>query len=239
MPARILFVDDSATIRMLYQHMLHKEGFEVTLACDGQEALQHLKPGHGFHLVISDLRMPGLDGLGLVSTIREQPSLRLLPVLILTGSNDRDDLMKNLRAGVSDYFQKSGDILEFIIRVRNLTRVGQLQEELERISQTDALTQLYNRRFAVQVLETEHGRSQRYARPLSVALFDIDHFKRFNDTWGHQAGDDILVQIARLTQDCARDSDRVARWGGEEFLIVLPETPLHAAAVLATQRLHL
>ncbi len=230
MPGRILLVDDSATVRVLYQHLLAREGFEVILANNGVEAIEVLRKEKSIHLVISDLRMPGMDGLGLVSTIRAMPRLQLLPVLMLTQSEERGDLMRNLQAGVSDYVRKSGDVIEFIARVKNLARVGHLQLELERISQTDSLTGVFNRRHAMQRLQEEIHRSARDARPFSIALLDIDFFKCINDTWGHRAGDDVLMVLTEMMVAHARDGDCLVRWGGEEFLLLLPGTTLKDAS---------
>lgn len=230
MPLRILLVDDSATVRLRYRATLEADGYEVVTASDGTEAMGMLDEDHGFHLVITDLEMPGLDGHDLIQSIRSSERMRLLPVLMLTASSDRTDLLTNLRAGASDFVRKAGDTCEFLARVENLARVGQLQDELERASRTDALTGLSNRRHGMAELERQVAASQTSGLPLSVALLDIDHFKHFNDTYGHAAGDEVLIAVAELLRSSTRKSDCVVRWGGEEFLVVLPGLPRSGAA---------
>lgn len=231
MSLRILLVDDSATVRLRYQVTLEADGYEVVTAGDGSEAMAKLDEDHGFHLVITDLNMPGLDGHDLIQSIRSSNRMRLLPVLMLTASSDRADLLTNLRAGASDFFRKAGDTSEFLARVENLARVGQLQDELERASRTDALTGLSNRRHGMAELDRQVAASQATGTALSVALLDIDHFKRFNDTYGHAAGDEVLIAVAELLRSSTRQSDCVVRWGGEEFLVVLPGLPRSGAAM--------
>jgi len=232
--ARILLVDDQPAQRKEYERRLVKEGLHVDTAGSGREAIDRLGPEHRYHLVISDLNMPNSDvsGLDLVRHIRSTVRLSMLPVLVFTSSDSQEDVNVNLQAGASDYVVKNRNHEEFIARVRNLARNGQLQEELERVSRTDALTQLSNRRHGTQRLEEEMNRSRRYGRGLAVAIMDVDHFKKVNDTHGHQAGDEVLVTVAQQLQDASRTSDCVIRWGGEEFLIVLPETRLRDAARL-------
>jgi len=165
----------------------------------------------------------------------------MLPVLMLTGSTDQQDLLDNLDAGVSDYVVKTHKgRAEFLARVRNLVKFKMLQDELERASQTDALTGLFNRRYGVDRLEEEISRARRYDRDLSVALIDLDHFKRVNDTYGHHAGDEVLVTVSTALGRVSRESDCVMRWGGEEFLFVFPETNLaEAAGIVERFRRHL
>ncbi len=229
-PARILLVDDQRQIRFANEAILRKAGFEVESHSDAQSALDRLAPEHGVHLVISDLMMPGIDGLEFVSRLRLMPHNGLLPVLMLTGSTNRDDVVNSLSAGANDYVAKDGDHREFLARVRSHARTGMLQEQLDRASRTDELTQLFNRRYGTQRLEDEMSRSRRYDRALAVSLLDIDYFKKVNDTHGHQAGDEVLVEVAARLSAVSRDSDCVIRWGGEEFLVLFPETEIHEAA---------
>ena len=182
MTARILLVDDSPLVRMRYRLILEKEGFEVVQAADGQEALDALGSGHGVHLVVTDLHMPGMDGNDLVTLIRQSPPLALLPVLMLTGASDQERIIENLSAGASDYVVKGRDAREFMARVKNLARVGQLQEELVRVSTTDELTGAFCRRYGSTLLGEEEERRRSSGSCTAVGLVDIDHFKSFNDT---------------------------------------------------------
>ena len=228
--ARILLVDDVPSVRYRYEMLLRNEGFEVDTASLAEEALEMLHGDRRYHLVISDLIMPGIGGLALVREIRETPRLEMLPVLVFTGSREKEDVVSNLQAGASDYVAKNCDPVEFFARVRNLARTGVLQESLDKASRTDELTQLANRRHGTERLDEEVARSRRYDRDLAVALLDIDHFKKVNDTHGHQAGDEVLIAVSNHLESASRDSDCAIRWGGEEFLLVFPETSLDEAA---------
>jgi len=227
--ARILFVDDSEFTCRHYGTRLGKAGYEVETVRDAQSALKLLTPDHGFHLVISDLMMPGIDGLDFVARLRKMPHNRMLPVLMLTAA-ERNDVVASLKAGANDYVTKDGDAHELLARVKSHSHTGILQEQLDRLSRTDELTELFNRRHGTQRLDEEIFRSQRYERGLAVCLMDIDHFKKVNDTHGHQAGDDVLVEVARRLAEMSRESDCVIRWGGEEFLVLFPETDMDKAA---------
>jgi len=229
--ARILIVDDERTIRFAYEKLLQKDGFEVVALPDAETALERLGPGHGFHLVISDLMMPGVDGLRFVARLREMPHNVLLPVLMLTGSTESDDVVASLEAGANDYVSKERrQEMEFLARVRSHARTGMLQEQLDKVSRTDELTGLANRRHGSQRLKEEIARTVRYGHGLAVCLLDVDHFKKVNDSHGHQAGDEVLVEVARRLRAVTRDSDCVIRWGGEEFLVVFPETDVPEAS---------
>jgi len=235
--ARILFVDDSLPMRLRYEALLRQHGFAVETTGDASWALQLLTPpDHGFHLVISDLYMPEMDGRALVEGLRKLPHNKMLPVLVLTGSPDWEDVVPSLEAGASDYVLKERQEHdpqwqgELLARVKNHAQTGLLAEQLDRMSRTDGLTDLFNRRHGTQRLDEEIFRSRRYGRGLAVCLMDIDHFKKVNDTHGHQAGDDVLVEVARRLAEMSRESDCVIRWGGEEFLVLFPETEMEEAA---------
>lgn len=236
----ILLVDDTPTVRFKYEVLLKKAGFDVDSANGAHQALSMLTPDHDYDLVITDLKMPEMDGFGLVKEIRDNPRMHMLPVLMLTGSDDEQDLLTNLDGGVSDYLLKSCGVPELLARVRNLVRMKVLQDELTIASQTDALTHLANRRFGVGRLAEEIERARRYDRSLSVVLIDIDHFKKVNDTLGHQAGDEVLVSVSDELRNTLRKSDCAIRWGGEEFLFVFPETDgMEAAGIVNRLRSHL
>jgi len=238
--ARILLVDDDRQSRTKYVRLIEKKGFDVVAVSSAKEVLEKLAPGHGIHLLVSDLNMPEISGLDLVRELRRTPRLELLPVLMLTGSEEREDVIVSLEAGATDYVGKDCDNMEFLARVASHAHTGMLQEQLDKVSRTDELTQLFNRRHGTQRLTEEMNRSVRYGRGISVALLDVDYFKKVNDTHGHQAGDEVLVAVSdRLTQ-ATRDSDCVIRWGGEEFLVVFPETSLdEAAGIVERFRAHL
>ncbi len=236
MHPQILIVDDSRLVRARYRSLLEQHGYMVCCAADGHSALAVVEANPELVLVVTDLHMPRMDGRALVSAIRTLPGRQLLPVLMLTSSERKDDLLANLQAGVSDFVNKGGDVTEFLARVANLARIGALQHELERVSRTDGLTGLANRRHASSCLRIAVNASTREAQPLSVCLLDVDHFKRFNDTWGHETGDQVLIEVAKAVAEAARrPTDVVARWGGEEFLVILPGCPLHEATARIEQ----
>jgi diguanylate cyclase (GGDEF)-like protein len=238
-PARILLVDDTPTVRYKYEILLRREEYEVDGASGGREALELLGE-NAYDVVVSDLMMPDMDGSELLSAIRADSDLKMLPVLMLTGSDDEQDVVDNLGAGASDYVLKTCKAAELLARVKNLVTMKRLQDDLRRAGETDMLTELANRRFGVDRLTDEIDRSRRYGSALSVALIDIDHFKRVNDALGHSAGDEVLVAVAAELQSVSRQSDCIIRWGGEEFLFVFPETTTEdAAAIVERFRAHL
>lgn len=240
MSARIVLVDDTPTVRYKYEILLRREGYEVDAATGAREALRLLGDGLSHDLVVSDLKMPEMDGSELLAAIRAESALQRLPVLMLTGSDDEQDVLDNLGAGASDYVLKTCSPREFLARVKNLVTMKRLQDELKRASETDVLTNLSNRRFGVDRLSEEIVRSRRYGRDLSVALLDLDHFKRINDTLGHQAGDEVLVAVSEELRAVSRQTDCIIRWGGEEFLFVFPETSGEdAARIVERFRSHL
>ncbi|RKY21759.1 MAG: diguanylate cyclase response regulator [Planctomycetota bacterium] len=240
MSARILLVDDTPTVRYRYEILLRREGYEVDAACSAREALKILGDGSAHDLVVSDLRMPEMDGTELLVAIRSAPALQMLPLLMLTGSDEEQDVVRALELGAQDYVRKSCKPSELLARVKVLVHMKYLQDELVYAGETDMLTKLSNRRFGVKRLTDEIARSRRYERKLAVAIIDIDHFKRVNDALGHQAGDDVLVAVASELSRVSRESDCIIRWGGEEFLFVFPETSCDkAAGIVERFRQHL
>ena len=232
MSIRVLVVDDSATIRHTVNKLLTGEGMEVVLARNGMEAITLLRSDARFDVVVSDLRMPGVDGHTLVSTLQHAEEFVSLPVVILTSSTEHDDHVRNLEAGASAFILKPWDDAVLLATVRRLAKQRHRAVALERDSRTDALTGLFNRRYGEQRLEQELEKFARYGRSFTVALVDIDHFKRINDTLGHPAGDEVLRRVAAELRRASRASDLVIRWGGEEFLFAFPETGLAQAGAI-------
>ncbi len=224
-----------------------EDGIEVMAeAKDGQEALsmcRELRPD----LVLMDVRMPVMDGLEACRLIKEEPETRDIPVIFLSALDDTETKISGLSLGANDYISKPFRVEELLARVgvairlkRERDRLRQRAEELRRsaevaseLSMTDALTGLLNRYGLQRALQRELAEARRYGRPLSCLLIDIDHFKAVNDTYGHAAGDAALQQAARVIAESVRGSDVVCRYGGEEFLVLAPETGLEGAASLA------
>ncbi len=244
MATSILIIDDSDTIReQIIQTLMRFGVFDRYLeAGDGIEAFKTLL-GTQVDLVLCDLEMPRMDGFKFLAMVKTREELRDIPIIMLTGREDRELKIRGLEQGACDYVTKPFDPGELMARVKVQLKIKMLQDELKksndllkRLSNTDHLTQLYNRRYMMEVLEREFQRSQRKASPISMVIMDIDHFKRVNDQYGHQNGDLVLSTIARLAREDRRSYDVAVRYGGEEFVLVLPETS-HDEATMVAERL--
>jgi len=228
---RVLVVDDSATVRHRLCADLNQRGIETDTARNGQEAQDKLEADHGFDVVITDLKMPGIvDGERLIDTLKKNPAMESLPVIVVTAFNEREVQLANLKHGAVAVFGKPWDPDLLAVTVTNCATWKTREQRFAGESRTDALTGLGNRRYGLERLNEEIALCNRHRRLLSVAILDIDHFKRVNDTHGHSGGDDVLRHVAQLLRSASRSSDVLARWGGEEFLFVFPDTDLADAA---------
>lgn len=241
MSATLLIIDDSPTMRQQIISTLKKvDLFDRFLEADnGLDGFKVLL-GNPVDVVLCDLEMPGMDGLKFLALHNAREELRDVPVIILTGSENREQKVKGLEQGASDYVVKPFDQGELIARVKVQLKIKRLQDDLkaqnrrfEELSNTDPLTQLANRRFLMNVFEKEFLRSERHKHPLSLIMADIDHFKKINDTYGHQQGDLVLKAVADVMRGQLREYDLAARFGGEEFALILPETGLLQATQVA------
>jgi diguanylate cyclase (GGDEF)-like protein len=246
---RALIADDDPITRAILVKALKAFSMDVTVATDGNEAWEALSTGPAPEIAIIDWMMPGMDGIELCRRVREYPALAGIYVILLTGRGSRMDLVAGLDAGADDYMVKPIDTeelrarLQVGIRVANLQgrladRVTELQgarDHLARLVSTDALTNLYSRRWWFELAATEFSRGRRYDRAFSVMIIDLDFFKQVNDNFGHDAGDKLLRSFADMLQEECRQSDIIGRLGGEEFAIVVPETPVGAAQSIATR----
>jgi two-component system cell cycle response regulator len=227
----ILVVDDDVVSRRVVQKHLEKSGFDVVTAANGQNALD-LFDRQFFPIVLTDWMMPGIDGPQLCRLIREKKTDGYVFIILITARDSKTDIVSGLESGADDYLTKPIHPAEMVARVNTGIRILKLEqslkkanEEIRLLSITDPLTGCFNRGYLNERLGYEIKRSQRYNHPLSVILADIDHFKRVNDTYGHQAGDEVLKVFAHcIQQEIRKKIDWVVRYGGEEFLIVLPET---------------
>jgi two-component system cell cycle response regulator len=238
-PGVVLVVEDSDVVRAIITRYLTEAGHVVLVAEDGEQALALCRAERP-EIVLLNQEMPVLDGRQTLLRMKAEPGLEEIPVIFVTGRSSRDDMIAGLRMGAHDYLCKPFDPPELIARVSAALRVARLQqqlvrrnEELDALSRTDALTGLHNRRHAEEVLAAECARAQRYHRPIGVFMIDVDHFKAINDRFGHAGGDEVLRAIARRLLVAVRQQDIAARWGGEEFLVVLPETGSAGAAAAA------
>jgi two-component system cell cycle response regulator len=239
-PLSILLVEDEPISRLMTSRQLSRAGFEVEVATNGSEALAAFQKRF-FPILLTDWDMPEMDGLALCKALRAMPLEGYVYTILLTAREGKAHVIEGLAAGADDYLTKPPDDNELRARLNTGRRILKLERSLRAANQqihllsiTDALTEIFNRRHLMERLPQEIIRSHRYARPLSVVLCDIDYFKRVNDTYGHQAGDEVLKGFAKLMREMTRKSiDWVARYGGEEFVVVLPETPFEAALAFA------
>jgi two-component system, cell cycle response regulator len=181
-----------------------------------------------------------MDGVSLANRLKQTPQLKSRYVVMLTGEDDQADKIEGLDLGADDYMTKPFHMPELIARIRAGLRIVALQNELidanrrlAQLSITDGLTNLYNHRHFQDELAKHFTESMRYDRPLSLALIDIDFFKKVNDTWGHAVGDLVLKNVAAIFGDSIRHSDLAARYGGEEFGVIMPETEMEQAITFA------
>ncbi len=230
--ARVLLVEDSSLQRKILAGYLAGEGIEVITAADGEEALrvaEHKRPD----LILLDVILPGMNGFEVCRLLKENPALKDTPVVFITSRQGREERIRGLECGADDFLTKPVDKRELLIRTHSLIRRKQLMDTLVNQASRDPLTGLYNRRQLALDLQRELSRAKRYSTPLSLIMADVDFFKHYNDTNGHLAGDEILRQLAGLFVSNTRDVDTVYRYGGEEFIILLPQTDLAGAITVA------
>jgi two-component system chemotaxis family response regulator WspR len=251
----VLLVDDQAIVAEAIRRMLADQGdIELHHCSDVALALpmaRNVRPA----VILQDLVMPGADGFTMVCAFRADPEIASVPIMVLSSREDPRDKSRAFEVGASDYLVKIPDKVEFVARLRAHARsfIAQLErdeayraldavraqleasnQELHRLTTVDALTQLANRRYLDETLDVEWRRCRREQVPLSLILGDVDHFKNYNDAYGHQAGDDCLRQVALALQTAVRRSgDLVARYGGEELAVVLPGTSGAGALIVA------
>ncbi len=239
--ASVLVIDDSSAARLEIRTVLESSRLfgRILEASDGLAGLRMLL-AEPVDAVICDLEMPGLDGEKLLRAQRSRPDGLDVPFLFLTAQRDPDRMARLLRAGASDTIQKPFHPAELLARLETHLRLRRLQAELrdknamlERVSTTDAVTGLRTRRYVGEVLTIEVLRAGRYRTGLSVVMCDLDHFKRVNDSFGHPAGDSVLAVVGEMIRSALRATDIAGRYGGEEFLIVLPATDMDGALTLA------
>ena len=235
---KILVADDDRLSRRLLEHTLSQWGHQVVAAADGEEAWRHCRQG-AVRMVISDWQMPGMDGLELTRRLRERGGPYTY-LILLTGEEGREEFLTAMEAGVDDYLTKPVDLDELRARLAVGKRVLDLQEELrralavsEKLATTDALTGLLNRRTILERGDEAYAQALRQGYPMSVIMADIDHFKRVNDRHGHPVGDRVLAAEAGALHGGLRRYDLLGRYGGEEFLAILPGCAAGEVAAVA------
>ncbi len=239
-PPLILIADDDKTTRMGLRQAMEQEGYEVVEAIDGESCVaifSRLQPD----VVLLDAIMPLMDGFACCKRIQQLQNPTRTPVLIITGLEDQDSVDQAFASGAVDYITKPihwavlrQRVRRLIQQVRLYQQLEQANFELQRLATVDGLTQVANRRRFDEYLDDEWQRMMREQLPLSLILCDIDFFKSYNDTYGHQAGDDCLRQVAQIIQKAAKRAiDLPARYGGEEFAVILPNTDQDGAIQVA------
>ena len=241
----ILVVEDDNISRIRLAKTLQQRGYIVETACDGKEALGIIDKEF-YPFIITDWEMPNMSGLELIENIRKRYLPGYTYIILLTSHDSKHDTVTGLECGADDYLTKPFDLGELLARLKTGCRILELEqslktanEEITTLSITDPLTGTYNRGYLTEYLPKELERAKRYHHDLSVVMCDIDHFKKINDTYGHQPGDAVLEQVAQcLTNSIRSEVDWVARYGGEEFLIVLAETGINDALCTAERLRH-
>jgi diguanylate cyclase (GGDEF)-like protein len=233
---RILIVDDDAGIRDTMHEFIGMSGYEAVAAATAEEALELLQQRDA-DVVITDISLPGMDGLELTDRIKKNFEA---DVIVITGYSADYSYEEAISKGASDFLFKPVRFAELLLRLKRVLKERQLThervkmlEQLQTLATTDGLTKLFNSRHFYNQLAREVDRSNRYNPPLSLLLLDIDHFKNYNDTFGHLEGDKVLSRLAQIIKSCLRKLDTAYRYGGEEFTVILPETTGAEAELVA------
>jgi diguanylate cyclase (GGDEF)-like protein len=241
----VLIADDDPVSRRLLQVSLNNAGYKVTTANNGDEALRILGAEECPRLAVLDWMMPSVDGVEVCRIVRQSAREPYVYIILLTAKGHQTEIIQGLESGADDYITKPFDLQELKARLRAGKRILKLQEQVVmareqlRVQATfDSLTGLFNRMAVLEALDREVSRSNREKKPLAVIMADLDHFKEINDTYGHQTGDEVLVETARRMLGSLRAYDCVGRYGGEEFLVVAPGSDLSGAAELAERLRH-
>ena len=237
---RVLVVDDDELVRAQLMTLLRLAGYDVHAAGSGEEAVRILDT-MSFQVVLTDWQMADMDGLSLCRNVRLKDDEGYVYVLMLTVRESKRDVLVGLAAGADDYIVKGAPAEEILARLEVGRRITQIEHSLRasnqengRLSVTDPLTGAHNRRYLMRNLPRELERARRYEHPLAVLSCDLDRFKRVNDRFGHEAGDETLQAFVVRSASCIREStDWIVRSGGEEFVLVLPETTLDGASCVA------
>jgi len=236
----ILIAEDDNTSRLILENHLAKWGHRVIATANGRQAWEVLQGAGPPPIALLDWLMPEMDGMDVCRMLREHRREHFTYIIMLTARGAKEDIVAALEAGADDYVVKPCDIEELHARVDVGIRIVTLHDELvatnkklARLASTDFLTQLRNRRGIMESLEAELARAQREQKPLSVVMLDLDTFKEVNDTCGHLAGDQVLIEVARRLRGHCRPYDIVGRYGGDEFMVLVPSSPYDEISALA------
>ena len=244
--ATILLVEDSDAQGKIAKEFLEKNAYEVIWARDGKSAIKHAKT-KPVDLILLDLVLPDISGNEVCRWLKADQATKGMPIIMLTVKDSVDDKVTSLESGADDYLSKPYNEVELNAMIYASLRTKALQDELieknqqleellskvEFLAITDPLTELFNRRRFESVIENEFKMSKRYGNPLTCMMVDIDKFKAINDEYGHQTGDEVIRDIARIIQENIREVDTAARWGGEEFIVLCHQTKKDDAHIAA------
>lgn len=233
----ILLVEDDPLQAKVTFDYLEKQGYQAILAQDGKSAIKIVKT-KPVDVILLDLVLPDIDGNEVCRWLKLNHDTKGIPIIMLTVKSSTMEKVAGLKAGADDYLPKPYNEVELNARIFASLRTKALQDELreknrqmeivlsqvETLAITDPLTELFNRRHFEATIEKEFNRTVRYKSPTSCLMIDIDHFKSINDEYGHRTGDMVIREIAKIIKDCLRKVDTIARWGGEEFVVLLPGT---------------
>lgn len=232
MPQKVLVIDDSDAIHALLRARLSSEPVELHFATDGKAGLEmatSLLPD----LILLDVDMPQPDGFEVCRQLKADSRTLPIPVVFLTGATGTDEKIKGLELGATDYITKPFEPAELRARVRASLRTKYLLDLLSRKAMIDGLTGLWNRSYFDMRMSQELSLTRRTRQPLACIMLDLDHFKRLNDSYGHPSGDEVLRWVGQLLTETCRGEDIVCRYGGEEFVVLCPNTMADQAADLA------
>lgn len=236
---KILVVEDDAVTRARLAFLLRKDAYQVDVAEDGDAGWSLFQEGY-YSFVLTDWSMPGLSGPELCRRIRNYEGELYTYLILITGKTEKSNIALGLEAGADDYVTKPFDSGELLARLRTGRRILDLQasereakRKLQDLASRDGLTGVLNRRALEERLFEAFSYQQRRGTSLSIAMLDLDHFKHINDSFGHQAGDEVLRESARRVMAVIREYDSIGRYGGEEFMVILPDTSSEEAAQIA------
>jgi diguanylate cyclase (GGDEF)-like protein len=234
--ASVLIVDDEVGVRDSMQEFIEMAGFKPAIASSAEEALELIR-SNSIQVVITDIMLPGMGGLELTRLVKKEYDA---DVIVMTGYSGDYSYEEAINMGASDFVIKPVRLEELLLRLKRVLKERDLTQErvrmmekLQKLAITDGLTKLHNSRSFYSQIEVEVDRFNRYKHPLSLLLLDIDHFKHYNDTYGHLEGDKVLVRISQIIRSCLRKLDTAYRYGGEEFTVILPETTCEEASNVA------
>jgi diguanylate cyclase (GGDEF)-like protein len=249
----ILIVEDTIRNIQVIGSIFKKEDFKIAVTTSSKEALSivnEINPD----IILLDIMMPEMDGYEVCNRLKASDKTKDIPVIFLTAKGDPDSIIKGFNVGAIDYISKPFNRAELLSRVQNhleikrsreviakiaeerknlLMELEQKNEELERLAVTDSLTGMYNHKYIIDRLSQEVAKAKRYQIELSIVMFDIDHFKNINDTYGHQVGDDVLFKVTSTIKSRIRETDIAGRFGEEEFLVILPNINLDNSCIVA------